>query len=86
MVVTKGIYNAFFHPLRKYPGPFFAGVTRAYYLYWDVGGRSHWKVKEWHEKYGDVVRIAPDELSYTDGQAWTTIYGTNSISETRTAG
>lgn len=58
-------YNLFLHPLRKYPGPFFAGSTRAYYLWYDVRGLSHWKVNEWHQKYGPVIRIAPDELSCT---------------------
>ncbi|KAF6831904.1 toxin biosynthesis cytochrome p450 [Colletotrichum musicola] len=74
-LVAKGVYNAFLHPLRKYPGPPLAGVTRAYYLWFDVRGVSHWKVKEWHEKYGAVVRIAPGELSYTSKEAWQTIYG-----------
>ncbi|KAL0937451.1 toxin biosynthesis cytochrome p450 [Colletotrichum truncatum] len=74
-LVAKCVYNAFFHPLRHYPGPKLAGVTRAYYLWYDIRGISHWKVKEWHEKYGEVVRIAPGELSYVSGQAWQTIYG-----------
>lgn len=73
--MAKCVYNAFLHPLSRYPGPKLAGVTRAYYLFFDVRGVSHWKVKEWHEKYGDVIRIAPGELSYTSGQAWQTIYG-----------
>ncbi|KAK1574322.1 cytochrome P450 [Colletotrichum navitas] len=74
-VIAKGVYNAFLHPLRRYPGPKLAGVSRAYYLFFDVRGVSHWKVKEWHEKYGEVVRIAPGELSYASGQAWQHIYG-----------
>lgn len=61
----KLFYNLLLHPLRKYPGPFFAGSTRAYYLFYDVRGLSHWKVNEWHQKYGPVIRIAPDELSCT---------------------
>lgn len=65
----KLFYNLFLHPLRKYPGPFFAGSTRAYYLFYDVRGLSHWKVNEWHQKYGPVIRIAPDELSCTYKQA-----------------
>lgn len=28
-----------------------------------------------HQRYGPVVRIAPDELSYTTGTAWKKIYG-----------
>ncbi|KDN59836.1 putative cytochrome P450 [Colletotrichum sublineola] len=74
-VIAKGVYNALLHPLRRYPGPKLAGISRAYYLFFDVRGVSHWKVKEWHEKYGEVVRIAPGELSYASSQAWQHIYG-----------
>jgi cytochrome P450 len=28
-----------------------------------------------HEKYGDIVRVAPDELSFQAGEAWKDIYG-----------
>jgi cytochrome P450 len=28
-----------------------------------------------HEKYGPVVRVAPDELSFIDSAAWKDIYG-----------
>ncbi|RKL18921.1 hypothetical protein BFJ70_g14135 [Fusarium oxysporum] len=28
-----------------------------------------------HEKYGDIVRLAPDEVSFIDPQAWKDIYG-----------
>jgi cytochrome P450 len=33
------------------------------------------RVKHFHEQYGPVVRIAPDELSFIDGEAWKSIYG-----------
>lgn len=36
---------------------------------------------ELHQKYGPVVRIAPDELSYTTGAAWKKIYGQRSPAE-----
>lgn len=32
-----------------------------------------------HKKYGPVLRIAPDELSYASAQAWQDIYGSSSI-------
>lgn len=35
----------------------------------------HQRLKQFHEKYGPVVRIAPNELSYADGAAWKDIYG-----------
>lgn len=31
-----------------------------------------------HEKYGEVVRIAPDELSFISPGAWNDIYGIKS--------
>ncbi|KAK8084786.1 hypothetical protein PG997_006057 [Apiospora hydei] len=73
--VGKAVYNVYFHPLASYPGPFLARATRLYHAYYDIKGVSIWKVKDWHEKYGPVVRIAPDELSYTDSRAWPAIYG-----------
>ena len=33
------------------------------------------RIKEFHERYGPVVRVAPNELSFIDGQAWQDIYG-----------
>lgn len=33
-------------------------------------------IKDMHEKYGDVVRIAPNDLSYLQSQAWFDIHGT----------
>ena len=32
------------------------------------------RTKEFHDRYGHVVRLAPNELSFTDGQAWHDIY------------
>ena len=33
------------------------------------------RVKELHDRYGPTVRIAPDELAFTDVSAWKDIYG-----------
>ncbi|GME37259.1 Cytochrome P450 monooxygenase alt3 [Neofusicoccum parvum] len=38
-------------------------------------GRGSWRIRSLHEQYGPVIRIAPDELSYTTSGAWKTIYG-----------
>lgn len=32
-------------------------------------------MREFHDRYGAIVRIAPNELSFTDPQAWKDIYG-----------
>jgi cytochrome P450 len=38
-------------------------------------GEIHRQLKQFHDEYGPIVRIAPNELSYADGAAWRDIYG-----------
>ena len=38
-------------------------------------GQLDWSLKAFHEKYGEVVRFSPEELSFTTEQAWKDIYG-----------
>ncbi|KAJ5788416.1 hypothetical protein N7457_003406 [Penicillium paradoxum] len=70
------VYNVYFHPLAKYPGPKSMAASRLPYMRLILGGRFPQKTKLLHDQYGDVVRIAPDELSFIDGEAWKKIYGT----------
>ncbi|KAH4228981.1 hypothetical protein HBI06_091500 [Parastagonospora nodorum] len=73
--VVRGIYRVYFHPLRKFPGPKFSAFTRIPHLKAVGSGRVQQYTAEIHEKFGDVVRISPDELSFTSPQAWRDIYG-----------
>ena len=74
LLVGKTIYNAFLHPLRSYPGPKLWASSRIPLIYWNLKGRSFYRALEMHDKYGPVVRIAPDESSYITDTAWKTIY------------
>lgn len=40
-----------------------------------IQGTVHFELKALHDKYGDVVRIAPDELNYNNGDDWAEVYG-----------
>ncbi|KAL2815869.1 cytochrome protein [Aspergillus cavernicola] len=71
-------YNRYLHPLGHYPGPLFATISRIPYIRAYTQGRLHQYVQALHNQYGDVVRIAPDELSYRDEHAWKDIYGRSS--------
>lgn len=75
ITVTSLIYNLYFHPLSKFPGPFLARTSRAFFIRSTWNGTLHFDVKELHDRYGSVVRIAPDELSFIDPAAWKDIYG-----------
>ena len=69
------IHNLYFHPLRKFPGPFWNRATRLRYVIAMNQGTLAFEVLDWHNKYGPVVRIAPNELAFQDPQAWKDIYG-----------
>lgn len=69
------IYSLFFHPLSAYPGPKIWALSRLPWILTSLRGDIAWKIRDFHEQYGPVIRIAPDELSYTTGTAWKKIYG-----------
>jgi cytochrome P450 len=62
------------HPLSKYPGPVAWRAFRLPYIISLFRGELVHDTYTLHEKYGDVVRIAPNELSYTKTQAWADIH------------
>lgn len=68
------IYNIYFHPLSSFPGPKSFAASRIPYARALVAGVHPFKCLELHEKYGDVVRIGPNELSYNNGNAVKEIY------------
>lgn len=43
--------------------------------YYQWKGDAVWHVFNLHKKYGSIVRIGPNELSYSEERAWTDIYG-----------
>lgn len=73
--IFLGVYNLFFHPLAKFPGPKLYGFSRIPWSFAVIGGKSCFKLSDLHDKYGDVVRIGPNELSYTNSQIWKEVYG-----------
>lgn len=68
------MYNLFFHPLRHFPGPLIARASPFYRHYKFVRGELVYKCKDLHDKYGPVVRVSPNELSFISAQAWKDIY------------
>ncbi len=69
------IYQFLLHPLRRFPGPLWAKVSPIpLVLQCRKARRSEW-VLEQHEKYGPVVRIAPNHISINKPEAVNQIYG-----------
>ncbi|KAI8624412.1 isotrichodermin C-15 hydroxylase [Xylariaceae sp. FL1651] len=73
--ISHVLYNIFLHPLRSYPGPWWRCASRLPYTISIFRGDATQRTKALHDTYGQVVRISPDTLSYTAGQAWLDVYG-----------
>jgi hypothetical protein len=50
-------------------------MTRIPYDIYLFRGILPFKVAELHEKYGPIIRVGPNELSYITEDAWNDIYG-----------
>jgi hypothetical protein len=72
---TTIIYNLFFHPLRKFPGPLLERASGIPWALRQIAGVQARHTQKLHERYGPVVRIGPKHLSFTDPKAWKDIYG-----------
>ncbi|EKG16098.1 Cytochrome P450 [Macrophomina phaseolina MS6] len=73
--ICTAVYNVYFHPLRRFPGPKLAAASKLPFVVNRCRGLQARWTKSCHDKYGPVVRLAPDQLSFTSVDAWRDIYG-----------
>ena len=75
-VVVQVVYQLYFSPIAKFPGPPLAAVTFWYEFYYDVicRGRYTWRIGELHEQYGPIVRINPYELHINDPEYYDEVF------------
>jgi cytochrome P450 len=76
-LILSFIYNVFFHPLARVPGPFVARFSRFWLVYNMARGRFHEVNQALHKQYGSVVRVAPNEVSVVSPEALKTVHGQN---------
>ncbi|KAH7371279.1 cytochrome P450 [Pyrenochaeta sp. MPI-SDFR-AT-0127] len=72
------IYSRYFHPLAKYPGPFFASISRLWLIIDVAKGNAEKTQRQLHARFGSIVRIAPDEIAIADPEAIKVIYAIHS--------
>ncbi|KAH8660701.1 benzoate 4-monooxygenase cytochrome P450 [Tricladium varicosporioides] len=63
------------HPLSKFPGPWHASFSNFSYCRRFMKGRQPYEMLKLHEKFGPIVRTAPNELSFSSASSWRDIYG-----------
>lgn len=74
------VYRAFFHRLTRhgFSGPFVARLSQFYQTTLAAKNlRICDEIEVLHKRYGDIVRIGPQELSIADPRAMVAIHGTN---------
>ncbi|KUI52980.1 Pisatin demethylase [Cytospora mali] len=75
LLTSAALYRLYFHPLSHVPGPWFACVSHIFLYaicYFGIEGRV---LLRYHKKYGTpVLRIAPDGVSISDGEALHKVY------------
>jgi cytochrome P450 len=57
------VYNLFFNPLRRFPGPKLWAISNIPYTRMFLSGKGHYKMRQLHQEYGPIVRIGPKDLS-----------------------
>ncbi|KAH2643811.1 hypothetical protein KXV95_004337 [Aspergillus fumigatus] len=74
LLVSVVIYNYFFHPLARVPGPW----TGAIFPFWTMSSLYRRTLNpdlaELHKRYGPIVRVGPNQLSFATVEAQKMIY------------
>ncbi|KAE8324399.1 cytochrome P450 [Aspergillus sergii] len=64
--MVKILQTAYFSPLRKIPGPWYARLTSARLAWASFANNRIYYVQSLHDKYGPVVLIGPEEVDIAD--------------------
>ncbi|KAH8684367.1 putative RNA polymerase II mediator complex component Srb8 [Tricladium varicosporioides] len=73
-IIIKALYQLFWSPLSKFSGPKLWAITQLPFVFTMTQGQYGQRVRELHRKYGDIVRLGPNELSFAHPDAWTDIH------------
>ncbi len=73
-LLSIALYRLFLAPLARIPGPALSALTRLPLILREFTGRRSAWIHDLHVKYGPVVRVAPDEVSFATREAAKEIY------------
>ncbi|KAI2675238.1 hypothetical protein LCP963914a_8641 [Penicillium roqueforti] len=68
------LYRLMFSSLSKIPGPWYTNLSVLFLVYHEYRGSKRLWIHNLHLKYGESVRIAPNELSFASATAIKEIY------------
>ena len=68
------LYQRIFSPLAKVPGTWHSRLTSFWLMYQEFTSNRRVYIHDLHKKYGPVVRLSPNEVSFTSLEALKEIY------------
>jgi cytochrome P450 len=68
------VYQRWWHPLAKYPGPWLASITDLWQVKQFLSLKQPYNLADLHAKHGPVIRYGPDKISITHEEAIAAIY------------
>ncbi|KAF7317072.1 Protein kinase domain-containing protein [Mycena chlorophos] len=71
------------HPLANIPGPFVAKISKTWMGWVAMGGKQHLYYQKLHLRYGDVVRVGPNELSFANKDAIQPMLGSGGMTKSK---
>ncbi|KAK0701923.1 cytochrome P450 [Lasiosphaeria miniovina] len=72
--LLRALYNVYLHPLSKIPGPRTWSATRLPFIRSLIKGTIVHDIQKLHRQYGPVLRIAPNEVTFAQPEAWDDIF------------
>lgn len=75
--VTKIVLTRYWPGLRSIPGPFLASISNLDRIWSCYAGQQMNYHLKLHEKYGPLVRVGPNHVSFSDGSLIPMVYGIN---------
>lgn len=81
VLISYALFNRYRRGLSRFNGPFLASLTSLWGMYhvWSTADRPPYI--HLHKKYGDIVRLSPNKLSFARPQAIRDIYGPNGLTQ-----
>lgn len=74
-IITRLISQYYHNALQRHRGPLLASFTNLWRLWHAYRNSYREPMIHMHEKYGDIVRMGPNVLSFSQPQAIRDIYG-----------
>jgi len=78
--INEFIIDPFYtSPLARIPGPKMYAATKWWVTWLNFTEKRTKTIHEMHKKYGNIIRIAPNELHFSGEEAMKVIYGAGTV-------